>query len=319
MYSMFKIVFLLLLIPMTSFGQALQLENPIRFLALGDSYTIGQSVPMQARWPVQLADSLELRGFEIDTLGIIATTGWRTDNLLNAMANKDLEDKGFNLVSVLIGVNNQYQGRPINQYITELAAILDSAILYAGGDAAHVFVVSIPDYAYTPFGQQSSNPAQISAEIDQYNTIAQDMAASLNITYFDITGISRQGLDKPEYVASDGLHPSGIQYTEWVKLILTYIDANLTGIVDHNKNGVEELAIRPNPTTGSITIELPPSIPSQMTTIQLYNLSGIKLINSTSDEKSIHLSIAAYPDGLYFLKVNAGSNQYISKILKKSF
>lgn len=319
MYSMFKIIALLLLFPMISFGQAIQLENPIRFLALGDSYTIGQSVPMQARWPVQLSDSLEMRGFTIDTLGIIATTGWRTDNLLNAITNKHLDDKDFNLVSVLIGVNNQYQGRPISQYVTELSAILDSALLYAGGDASHVFVVSIPDYAYTPFGQQSGNPQQISAEIDQYNAISEEMAAGLGIVYFDITGISRQGLDKPEYVANDGLHPSGIQYTEWVKLILASIDENLTGSIDHHHSGVKELAISPNPTTGTFTVELPESMSSPIALIQLFNLSGGKLMESTCDEKSIQLSLEAYPDGLYFLKVNSGSLQYISKILKKSY
>ena len=319
MYSMFKIAFLLLLFPMTSFGQVLQLENPIRFLALGDSYTIGQSVAMQARWPVQLADSLEKRGFEIDTLGIIATTGWRTDNLLNAMQNKQLEDKGFNLVSVLIGVNNQYQGRPISQYVTELASILDSAILYAGGDPSHVFVVSIPDYAYTPFGQQSPDPEQISAELDQYNAISKDMAESLGIVYFDITGISRQGLEKPEYVANDGLHPSGVQYTEWVNLILAYIDENLTGIANDYRNSVEEIAINPNPTTGAITIDLQPTNFLRIASIQLFDLSGRSMIDRTSYETSINLSLEALPDGLYFLKIKTDSFQSISKILKKSY
>jgi lysophospholipase L1-like esterase len=306
------------LIPIASIGQSLHIENPIRFLALGDSYTIGQNVPTQARWPVQLADSLEKRGFEVDTLGIIATTGWRTDNLLNAIKNKHLADKDFNLVSVLIGVNNQYQGQPINQYVTELAAILDSAILYAGGDRSHVFVVSIPDYAFTPFGQQSSHPELISAEIDQYNAIAKELTNNLDIVYFDITGISREGLSKPEYVANDGLHPSGIQYTEWVKMILAHIDNSLTGSIDDKDILEEEVSINPNPTSGTIRIELATFLKSQVTRLQLFEISGNKLMDSSYHEKVINLSISAFPDGLYFLLINAGPYQSISKVLKKS-
>lgn len=315
---MLRTLILLLLLPMALAGQNLHITNPIRFLALGDSYTIGQSVPTEARWPVQLADSLENRGFEIDTLGIIATTGWRTDNLLNAMKNKHLADRGFNLVSVLIGVNNQYQGRPISQYVSELSAILDSAILYAGGDPAHVFVVSIPDYAFTPFGQQSSDPEQISAELDQYNAISKEMAESLGIAYFDITGISRQGLAIPSYVASDGLHPSGIQYTEWVKLMLANIDNSLTGRVDDKNIPIEKITINPNPTSGIIKIDLPASLASHNTRLQLFDTSGSKLIDSSYNERVINLSLSSFPDGLYFIKINAGTYQSISKVLKKS-
>ena len=316
--NMPKIAFLLLLLPMTLFGQTLHIENPIRFLALGDSYTIGQSVPVPARWPVQLTDSLEQRGFEIDTLRIIATTGWRTDNLLNAIKNQHLEDQSINLVSILIGVNNQFQGRPINQYTTELAAIIDSALLYAGGDPAHVFMVSIPDYAYTPFGQQSSDPEQISIELDQYNAINKQMADEYGIKYFDITGISRQGLDLPQYVASDGLHPSGLQYTEWVKLMLAYIDSTLTGIKDQNVNTSHEISITPNPTSGIVQIEFLQSV-SSPAHIQIFNLEGSKLIDTTQSETAFALSLVSYPYGLYILKINADRFQSISKILKKSY
>ncbi len=315
---MLRTLILILFLPMALPGQNLLLTNPIRFLPLGDSYTIGQSVPTQARWPVQLADSLETRGFQIDTLGLIATTGWRTDNLLNAMKNKHLTDKDFNLVSVLIGVNNQYQGRPISQYVNELSAILDSAIHYAGGDPSHVFVVSIPDYAFTPFGQQSSDPEQISAELDQYNAISKKMAESLGIVYFDITGISRQGLNIPSYVANDGLHPSGIQYTEWVKLILAYIDNSLTGSIDDKDIPIEKIAINPNPTSGNVRIDLPVFLTSETTRLQLFDTSGSKLIDSSYNERVINLSLSAFPDGLYFIKSNAGTYQSISKVLKKS-
>src|SRR5688572_15330766 len=138
-------------------------------------------------------DSLESRGFAIDTLRIIAATGWRTDNLINAIRNQNLEEQEYNLVSLLIGVNNQYQNRPFSQYVTEFPTLLDSAIRYADGHASHVFVVSIPDYAFTPFGQ-NLNPAEISMEIDQYNAFNQQVADSMGVAYFDITPISRQGL-----------------------------------------------------------------------------------------------------------------------------
>jgi len=316
---MLRFLLLILLLPMALTGQNLHISNPIRFLALGDSYTIGQSVSTQSRWPVQLADSLEKRGFEIDTLGIIATTGWRTDNLIIAVKNKNLEEKDFNLVSVLIGVNNQYQGRPVSQYITELGAILDSAILYAGGDPAHVFVVSIPDYAFTPFGQQSSDPQQISTEIDQYNTIAREMAASLNLTYFDITGISSQGLAIPSYVANDGLHPSEIQYTEWVKLILAFIDNKLSSNLHDKEFSPGEITITPNPASSNIKIDIPAYISSRITSLQLFDITGSKLMDCTFHEKTINLSIATFPDGLYFIKINTENYQTISKVLKKSY
>ena len=141
-----KLIYILLF-PFILKAQQLQINGPVRFLALGDSYTIGQSVAASDRWPAQLMDSLALRGLVIDTLGIIATTGWRTDNLINAITNQNLQKQHYSLVSLLIGVNNQYQGSPFTQYKNEFPQLLDSAIRYAGGDTSHVFVVSIPDYA----------------------------------------------------------------------------------------------------------------------------------------------------------------------------
>src|SRR5664279_4313226 len=129
-----------LLLPLASMTQTLQIQSPVRFLALGDSYTIGESVAPTLRWPMQLSDSLQARGIPTDTLRIIATTGWRTDNLINAIKNQHLESQNYNLVSLLIGVNNQYQGRPFSQYVTEFPALVDSAIRYAGGDKTKVFI-----------------------------------------------------------------------------------------------------------------------------------------------------------------------------------
>ncbi|MCB9235593.1 MAG: SGNH/GDSL hydrolase family protein [Bacteroidia bacterium] len=189
--------------------------KPVRFLALGDSYTIGESVATNNRWPLQLANQLKASSVQVDTLQIIATTGWTTRDLLNGISAAN-PPENFNLVSLLIGVNNQYQGKNFHQYLSEFPLLLNQAIRLAGGDTSAVFVVSIPDYAYTPFG---GGNAGISSEIDQYNAAAQEMCGQYGIPFIDITPISREGLQRPELVARDGLHPSGIQYREWVELI----------------------------------------------------------------------------------------------------
>lgn len=190
------------------------IEEGTNYLALGDSYTIGQSVAVADRYPIQLETQLQYDSINIDTTIIIAKTGWTTSNLKNAIVAADLTDT-FDLVSLLIGVNNQYQGKPIEEYEIEFAELLQTAIDFAGGKKENVFVISIPDYAYTPFGIGN---ATISQEIDDFNLINKTITDSVGVSYFDITPISREGLDKPELVASDNLHPSGEQYTRWVDL-----------------------------------------------------------------------------------------------------
>ncbi len=318
-YSGTTVILLLfnLLLPLASKTQTLQIQSPVRLLALGDSYTIGQSVAPTLRWPVQLSDSLIARGYTLDTQRIIATTGWRTDNLINAIRNQHLESQNYNLVSVLIGVNNQYQGRPFSQYVAEFPALVDSAIRYAGGDKTKVFIVSIPDYAYTPFGQQSSNPGQISSEIDQYNAYAKQIAENQQIAFFNITPISRLGLQHPSYVANDGLHPSGIQYTEWVKIILEYIDIEITGTTEIENNQLL-VNISPNPTTDRITIDIPGSSHDQKYDLRIYNLTG-KLMSQQSERgSSFSISLDSIPDGLYLLKINSGDRQTVKKVIKKT-
>jgi lysophospholipase L1-like esterase len=296
-------------------SQDLKPTSPIRFLALGDSYTIGQSVPVQLRWPVQLLDSLEVRGFETDTLRIIATTGWRTDNLINAINNKNLEAENYNLVSLLIGVNNQYQNRPFSQYVTEFPALLDSAIRYAGGDASRVFVVSIPDYAYTPFGQ-GQDPAEISMELDEYNAYNRSIAETYGITYFDITPISRQGLDIPSYVASDGLHPSGEQYTKWVELMLEYIDEQITSTESIPAFQPLEISISPNPADDVVKICIHQPAVSIPVVVEIYNLDGSKILYQKSNAMEFPVNTADLMPGMYIVKVRAGQRMGIGKLIR---
>lgn len=188
-----------------------------KFLALGDSYTIGESVAPEERWPVQLTNALNQRGENFAAPDIIATTGWRTDDLRNAIL-KAKPGNDYDLVSLLIGVNNQYQGKSAESYAPEFEALLNMAIAFAGGDKSKVFVVSIPDYGYTPFGREKQ--AQITKAIDEFNRVNRSLSEKHGVRYVNITDISRKGFDDPELVASDGLHPSGKMYAVWVARIL---------------------------------------------------------------------------------------------------
>ncbi len=209
------LLFLLFSFSMT--GQPLSTSKLIKFLALGDSYTIGESVAENLRWPNQLSDSLKKKGYKISKPTIIATTGWRTDDLKNAIKIADLK-REYSLVSLLIGVNNQYQGRSLDQYSSEFKELLVTAIELAKGKKENVFVVSIPDYGYTPFGKPKQT--EISKAIDQFNEVNQSVANRMGVTYISITDISRLGIDQPDLVAEDGLHPSGKMYSMWVERML---------------------------------------------------------------------------------------------------
>lgn len=200
-----------LLLCMASFFGKLYSQQEGRFLALGDSYTIGESVAESERWPNQLAAKLKIKQPRI-----IATTGWRTDNLKDAIEAAQLQPE-YDLVSLLIGVNNQYQGKPIEVYECEFEELLLTSIKLAKGKKKNVFIVSIPDYGYTPFGRAKQE--KISAELDQYNAISKRIASKYGVNYFYITDISRKGLEDPELVAGDGLHPSGKMYAQWVEVI----------------------------------------------------------------------------------------------------
>ena len=214
MKSLFAI---LLLLSTHTMAQKLLIPEKVRFLALGDSYTIGESVTVDERWPMQLMDSLHRRGLDCLKPNIIATTGWRTDDLDHAMRKAKLKPD-YNLVSLLIGVNNYFQGKTVESYAPEFEALLRKAIDLAGGNKSHVFVLSIPDYGYTPFGKDKQE--KISSGIDTFNEMNKSITGKLGVKYYSITEISRRGLKETDLVAADGLHPSGKQYSEWVKLIL---------------------------------------------------------------------------------------------------
>jgi lysophospholipase L1-like esterase len=214
-----KTCFLLPLLFFTIAGMAQKIdtESKIKFLALGDSYTIGESVAEDQRWPVQLAAALQKKGIGVEAPQIIATTGWRTDDLKRAIVAA-APSKDNALVSLLIGVNNQYQGKTAASYAPEFEELLNMAITFAGGDKSKVFVVSIPDYGYTPFGKEKQEV--ISKAIDEFNAVNRSITEKYGVRYFYITDISRKGLADPELVAGDGLHPSGKMYAAWVQVMM---------------------------------------------------------------------------------------------------
>jgi len=198
-------------------NEPIQLEN-LEYLALGDSYTIGEGVDEALRWPNQLAKELEGVNIEVKKVEIIAKTGWTTRDLLNGIEAR--APGKHDLVSLLIGVNNQYQKRPFEQFENEFDMLLNQAVEFAGGKEK-VFVVSIPDYGVTPFG--SGDPEGIGKEIDKYNAHIASTCESIGIPFIDITGISRELGASDGALAADRLHPSGTQYTQWTAEILPVV------------------------------------------------------------------------------------------------
>ena len=177
----------------------------LRFLALGDSYTIGQSVAESERWPVQLAKLLREQGVKVADPEIIATTGWIAADLADAM-ERTSPDGPFDIVTLMIGVNNQFQGLDVGEYRREFLGLLTSALELAGGKSANVIVLSIPDYGVTPFAA-SLDGSRIAREIDEFSAVNQEEAIKIGVAYVDVTGISRQAKTDQSLVAVDGLHP----------------------------------------------------------------------------------------------------------------
>lgn len=194
--------------------------STIRYLALGDSYTIGEGIPESGRWPLQLAERLRAAGLPIAPPRLLARTGWTTAELSAAMdAAEPLGQWDF--VSLLIGVNNQYRGLPLAEYKREFDALLARAIALAGARAGRVLALSIPDWGVTPFARRElRSPRRIAAELDACNTTAADCCHARGVAFVDITGISRDGGDAAGMLAEDGLHPSAAQYARWVDAAL---------------------------------------------------------------------------------------------------
>lgn len=194
------------------------------YLALGDSYTIGQSVPPSENFPNQVAAMLNNDSILFQPR-IIAKTGWTTDELETGIVNANSSDplrSSYDFVSLLIGVNNQYRGRTVENYKPEFEALLVKAIHYAGNRPERVVVFSIPDWGVTPFAQ-GRDRAQIAMEIDAYNAANKDIALRYHIYYIDITAWTREAASDTSLITSDGLHPSGKEYYRWAQEISSWI------------------------------------------------------------------------------------------------
>jgi lysophospholipase L1-like esterase len=198
-----------------------------RYLALGDSYTIGESVGEAERWPVRLVALLREKGVAVGDAEIVARTGWTVRELshgIDAAAPRG----PYNLVTLLIGVNDQYRGRDPETYRTDFVAMLQRAVGFAGGKAARVVVLSIPDWGVTPFAAQSGRDSKtIAAEIDRFNQINREETAKAGARYVDVTPVSRKAAADRSLVAGDGLHPAGAMYAEWARLALPAATAAL--------------------------------------------------------------------------------------------
>jgi lysophospholipase L1-like esterase len=195
-------------------------DKPLTYLALGDSYTIGEGVPAAENFPNQLVSLIRKKGTRISDPQIIAKTGWTTDELMNAIKGATLLPK-YDQVTLLVGVNNQYRGRSVDEYSLQFEILLLRAIQLAGGDNTHVTVVSIPDWGATPFAREKGKDrAKVTEEINAFNKENRDIAYRYKVKYVDITPGSREAMIDPELLTQDNLHPSGKEYGRWANAIL---------------------------------------------------------------------------------------------------
>lgn len=202
-------------------------EEKMKYLALGDSYTIGESVDFMERFPVQLVNKLKFESYDFAMPEIIAKTGWTTEELITGIEEKQPEHN-FDLVTLLIGVNNQYRGQALDLYKMEFEILLEKAIGFAGNNKDKVIVISIPDYGVTPFGQKKGRE-KIGKEIDQFNAANLEICKEYSVAYVDVTEVSRTAYRRPNLSAEDGLHPSGEMYAIWVGEILPVAKKLLKG------------------------------------------------------------------------------------------
>ena len=198
--------------------------DALRWLALGDSYTIGEGVDARDRWPSQAAARLRAEGVELASPEIVAVTGWTTDELAAGIDAAEPEGP-YDLVTLLIGVNDQYRERPAAASRVPFRQLVERAIAFAGGDGGRVVTVSIPDWGVTPFAASDDrSAAEVARQLDAYNAVARDEAERAGVAFVDITPLSRtQGA----LVAGDGLHPSGAAYQAWTDLVVPALRAAL--------------------------------------------------------------------------------------------
>jgi lysophospholipase L1-like esterase len=194
------------------------------FLALGDSYTIGQSVAPIERFPTQTTQKLAAYNIAFDTPEYIAATGWTTNNLISAINSNPPQKPTYDFVTLLIGVNNQYQGRTQQEYANQFSSLLNTAILYAGNKPNKVVVLSIPDWGVTPFAS-GYDRALIARQIDSFNVINYQISVQKNVHYINITPSTRLAASDPSLLANDGLHPSATEYAKWATMLSDTIKA----------------------------------------------------------------------------------------------
>lgn len=210
------------LLTLLLFSACKEKQNNYTYLALGDSYTIGESVNNSDRFPVQLYSTLNSSGYNVSDPEIIAKTGWTTDELLSEI-NKKEPIGNYSLITLLIGVNNQYRGGDTEVYRKEFKVLLNKAISYTE-EPKNVVVLSIPDWGVTPFAARMRRDAnKIKNEIDLFNSINKSESSKLGVSYIDITDISRNAENDLSLLAEDGLHPSGKMYNLWVETMFNTV------------------------------------------------------------------------------------------------
>lgn len=209
----------------TTRDTAISTDMDYSYLALGDSYTIGEGVELTESWPVQLVEQLKARGYKVAPPKIVAQTGWTTRDLIRNIESEINVQRDFDIVSILIGVNNQYQNKTLSEYETELREIFRKAINHSRTLEKGVFALSIPDYGATPFGED--NAEEIGLEIDEFNRVFRMVAEELGVDFYNITPISREAATNPDLIAADNLHPSGEMYKMWVEQIIDEVAQKL--------------------------------------------------------------------------------------------